>query len=65
MRCAIWLWRALAVGLAWILCWERRIDIQAAAFVKRSLKRMANGALARHHSLAGIAHSFSARLKTG
>src|SRR4051795_3517586 len=38
--------------------------VQAMARVKRSPKRMANWALAMHHSRAGMVHSFSDRFKT-
>src|ERR1700675_3548181 len=37
---------------------------QAIARVKRSPKRMANWALAMHHSRGGMIHSFSQRFKT-
>jgi transposase-like protein len=48
-----------------ISCVGRAVDpIQAMARVKRSPKRMANCALAIHHSRAGIVHSFSDRFKT-
>ena len=48
-----------------ISCGGRAVDpVQAMARVKRSPKRMANCALARHHSRAGMVHSFSDRFKT-
>jgi hypothetical protein len=46
-------------------CVGRAVDpVQAMARVKRSPKRMANCALAIHHSRAGMVHSFSDRFKT-
>src|SRR5215210_9170588 len=46
-------------------CLGRAVDpVQAMARVKRSPKRMANCALAMHHSRAGMVHSFSERFKT-
>src|SRR3954468_3194097 len=46
-------------------CVGRAVDpVQAIARVKRSPKRMANCALAMHHSRAGMVHSFSDRFKT-
>ena len=45
--------------------WGRAVaPVQAMARVKRSPKRMANCALAIHHSRAGMVHSFSDRFKT-
>src|SRR4051794_13992609 len=47
------------------VCLGRAVDpVQAIARVKRSPKRMANCALAMHHSRAGMVHSFSDRFKT-
>jgi hypothetical protein len=46
-------------------CVGRAVDpVQAIARMKRSPKRMANCALAMHHSRAGMVHSFSDRFKT-
>src|SRR5215203_2019416 len=46
-------------------CLGRAVDpVQAMARMKRSPKRMANCALAMHHSRAGMVHSFSDRFKT-
>src|SRR4051812_27444817 len=46
-------------------CVGRAVDpVQAMARVKRSPKRMANCALAMHHSRPGMVHSFSDRFKT-
>jgi hypothetical protein len=48
-----------------ISCLGRAVDpVQAMARMKRSPKRMANCALAMHHSRAGMVHSFSDRFKT-
>src|SRR4051812_33128327 len=46
-------------------CVGRAVDpVQAIARMKRSPKRMANCALAMHHSRGGMVHSFSDRFKT-
>src|SRR4051812_13693676 len=52
-------------GSIGISCVGRAVDpVQAIARMKRSPKRMANCALAMHHSRAGMVHSFSDRFKT-
>src|SRR4051794_17690577 len=71
---AIRLVRRRANGLGLVLpepavsefsCVGRAVNpVQAIARMKRSPKRMANCALAMHHSRAGMVHSFSDRFKT-
>ena len=57
--------RHLVGSIRNFVCVGRAVDpVQAMARVKRSPKRMANWALAMHHSRAGMVHSFSDRFKT-
>src|SRR5215204_775934 len=57
--------RSSSKAVSEISCLGRAVDpVQAMARVKRSPKRMANCALAMHHSRAGMVHSFSDRFKT-
>ena len=56
---------ATCMAVSEFSCVGRAVDpVQAIARMKRSPKRMANCALAMHHSRAGMVHSFSDRFKT-